>query len=415
MATMHVSPGHHHSDEQANLDTPQRIGLGLFAVSMVAGIAGYMVSPETMFRSYLTGFMMAGGLPVAFLAMLMLHHLVGGEWGVILRRMLEAGTRALPYMALLMLPIAFFMMRDLYEWARPEVVMHDKILSDKAPYLNLPFFYIRAAAYYLIWILFAMKLNSLTKEQEASGVAQQGESEGNLAMRRRLNNVSGIGLLITVMCVTFAAFDWSMSTDPHWFSTIFGLVTLIGWTLTTMCIAAILMCYLRKYAPLNRILKTSHFHDFGNLMFAMTALWAYMSFSQFLIMWSGNIPEELTYYSIRMDGFQKFVGLCLVVFHFLIPFPLMLNRKNKRSLRWLGGIALLILVMRIVDLYWIVMPTFYQAHQFSSDARPTLHWLDLVAPVAIGGIWVFVFIWQLRRRPLLPLHDPRLGELEAGH
>ena len=150
-------------------------------------------------------------------------------------------------------------------------------------------------------------------------------------------------------------------------------------------------------------------------MMASTMLWAYMSFSQFLIMWSGNIPEELTYYSIRMDGFQKFVGLCLVVFHFLIPFPLMLNRKNKRSLRWLGGIALLILVMRIVDLYWIVMPTFYQAHQFSSDARPTLHWLDLVAPVAIGGIWVFVFIWQLRRRPLLPLHDPRLGELEASH
>ena len=401
MATMHVSPGHDHSNEQANLDTAQRIGLGLFAVSLVAGIAGYMANPEQMFRSYLTGFMMAGGLPVAFLAMLMMHHLVGGEWGVVLRRMLEAGARTLPYMALLMLPIAFFMMPALYEWARPEVVAHDKILSDKAPYLNLPFFYIRAAGYYLIWILFAVKLNSMTKEQEASGVAQQGESEGNLAMRRRLNNVSGPGLLITVLCVTFAAFDWSMSTDPHWFSTIFGLVTLIGWTLTTMCIAAILMCYLRKYAPLNRILKTSHFHDFGNLMFAMTALWAYMSFSQFLIIWAANLPEEIPWFVRRMNTSWGVMMGTLAIIHFFLPFFLLLVRKNKKSPELLRNIAIAILFARIIEQVWTIQPNY-------SPAGFTFNALDYLMPLGFLGLFVAIMMRELKARPLDPVEPHRI-------
>lgn len=407
MATMHVSPGHRPSDEQANLDGAQRVGLGLFAVSLVAGIAGYMANPEAMFRSYLTGFMMAGGLPVAFLALLMLHHLVGGEWGVILRRMLEAGSRAIPYMAVLILPIAFFMMPTLYEWARPEVVAHDKVLTDKAPYLNLPFFYIRAAVYYLIWILFAVKLNSLTKEQEASGVATQGESERNLAMRRRLNNVSGIGLLITVLCVTFAAFDWSMSTDPHWFSTIFGLVTLIGWTLTTMCIAAILMCYLRKFAPLNRLLKASHFHDFGNLMFAMTCLWAYMSFSQFLIIWAGNLPEEIPWFVRRMNTSWGVMMATLGVIHFFLPFFLLLIRKNKKSPELLRNIAIAILAARIIEQVWTIQPNY-------SPSGFAFHALDYLMPLGFLGLFVAIMMREMKARSLEPVEPHRIRP-EAHH
>jgi hypothetical protein len=161
------------------------------------------------------------------------------------------------------------------------------------------------------------------------------------------------------------------------------------------------------------VITRDHFHDLGNLLMAFTMLWAYMSFSQFLIMWSANIAEEAPYYTIRTDGFQKLVALVLVVFHFFVPFALLLNRATKRSVRRLAMVASLILVMRLVDLFWIVIPTFHQANQAPKHQNVLPHWLDFVAPVAIGGIWIFLFIVQLRRRPLIPPHDTRLGEV--GH
>lgn len=390
MATMHVPSAHAHSGEQPNFDTPQRIGLGLFGVTLVAAIAGYMASPEQMYRSYLTAFMVAGGLPVAFLAMLMLHHLVGGEWGVILRRPLEAGARSIPYMGLLILPIFFFMMPSLYEWARPDVVAHDKILQDKEAYLNIPFFGARTVLYYLIWGFYAWKLNSMTKEQEA----------GALGMRRRLNNISGIGLLIVVLCVTFAAFDWSMSTDPHWYSTIFGLITLIGWTLTTMCICAILMCYLRNYAPLNRLLKMSHFHDFGNLMFAMTCLWAYMSFSQFLIIWAANLPEEIPWFVRRMNTSWGAIMALLAVIHFFLPFFLLLIRKNKKAPERLRNVAIVILAARIFEQIWTIEPNFSPGLYFNV--------LDYLMPLGFLGLFVAIMMRELKARPLAPVEPERI-------
>jgi hypothetical protein len=377
--------------------------------ALIAGLAGcalllvgFFVSGEQFFRSYLVAYLYWLGIPLGCFGLLMVQYLTGGAWGLAIRRLLESGTRMIPLMVLLFAPIALGVGK-IYVWADHDSHVN---LHGKEAYLNVTSWMIRAAICFLIWTVGAFILNYWSTAQDRTA---------DPALLLRLQYVSGPGLLLFFLTVTFATVDWVMSIDPHWYSTIYSLIFITGFGLATLAMCILLLALLSRRPPLSYVITRDHFHDLGNLMMASTMLWAYMSFSQFLIMWSGNIPEELTYYSIRMDGFQKFVGLCLVVFHFLIPFPLMLNRKNKRSLRWLGGIALLILVMRIVDLYWIVMPTFYQAHQFSSDARPTLHWLDLVAPVAIGGIWVFVFIWQLRRRPLLPLHDPRLGELEAGH
>jgi len=396
MATMHVSPGHQTS-QQPNLDAAQRIGLGCFGVSLIAMIAGWASNPEQLYHSYLTGFMVVGGLPVACLALLMLHHLVGGEWGVVMRRILEAGTRSLPYMIVLGLPIWAVMMPTLYQWARPEVVAHDHVLQAKAPYLNIPGFYLRTVIYYAIWLALSLKLNAMTREQEAGGAD----------MHRRLNNVAAPGLVILVITTTFAAFDWSMSTDPHWFSTIFGLVTLIGWAQTAMCICAIALSIFKNYAPMNRLLKPSHFHDMGNLMFAFTVLWAYMAFSQFIIIWSGNLPEEIPWFIRRMNTSWGAMMAALAIGHFFFPFFLLLIRKAKKTPELLRNVAIFILVFRIVEQIWTVEPNY-------SPAGFSFNPFDIVLPIGFLGLFIALLTMELKKRPLEPVEPHRI-RLEGHH
>jgi hypothetical protein len=401
MATMHVShPGHHdshHTSQEPNLETAQRVGLGLFALALLAIVAGWASSPELLYRAYLTAFMVAGGLPVACLALLMLHHLVGGEWGVVMRRILEAGTRSLPYMLLLGLPIWFLMMPTLYSWARPEVVAHDHVLQEKAPYLNLAWFYSRTVIYYAIWWALAIKLNAMTREQEAGGSD----------MHRRFNNVAAPGLVLLVITVTFAAFDWSMSTDPHWFSTIFGLVTLIGWAQTTMCLCAIGLSILIKYAPMNRLLKQSHFHDMGNLMFAFTVLWAYMSFSQFIIIWSGNLPEEIPWFIRRMNTSWGIVMAALAIGHFFMPFFLLLIRKTKKTPELLRNVAIFILIFRVIEQIWTVEPNYATGGIYVSV-------FDVLLPIGFLGLFAALVAMEMKKRPLEPVEPHRI-RLEGHH
>jgi hypothetical protein len=236
---------------------------------------------------------------------------------------------------------------------------------------------------------------------------------GHPSLIRRLQLLSGPGLAVYVLTVTFATVDWVMSIDPHWYSTIFPLIFITGQALSTLAMCILLLAVLSRRPPLSHLITRDHFHDLGNLLLAFTMLWAYMSFSQFLIMWSGNIAEEVPYYTIRTDGFQKFVALALVIFHFFVPFVLLLSRHTKRAVRRLATVAGIIIVLRLVDIFWIVIPMFQQAHQAPRHQNVLPHWLDFVAPIGIGGIFVFLFIMQLRRRPLVPLHDPRLGEV--GH
>jgi hypothetical protein len=400
MATMHVShPGHHdqHTSQQPNLDAAQRVGLGMFAVALVAIVAGWASNPEQLYRGYLTGFMVAGGLPVACLALLMLHHMVGGEWGVVMRRILEAGTRTLPYMILLGLPIWFLMMPTLYEWARPEAVAHDHILQEKAPYLNLARFYSFTVLYYAIWWALSLKLNSMTREQEA----------GAGDMHRRFNNVAAPGLVLLVITVTFAAFDWSMSTDPHWYSTIFGLVTLIGWAQSMMCICAITLSIFKNYAPMNRLLKPSHFHDMGNLMFAFTVLWAYMSFSQFIIIWSGNLPEEIPWFIRRMNTSWGIVMAALAIGHFFTPFFLLLIRKTKKTPELLRNVAIFILVFRIIEQIWTIEPNY-------ATKALSISMFDVLLPIGFLGLFIALVTMELKKRPLEPTEPHRI-RLEGHH
>ncbi|MCI0354397.1 MAG: hypothetical protein L0099_05055, partial [Acidobacteria bacterium] len=347
------------------------------------------------FRSYLMAYVLWMGVSLGCMAILMVQHLSGGGWGLVIRRILEAaaGPRVIPVMALLFLPIVLGM-PYLYIWTDAARVAQDHLLHHKAAYLNTGFFLGRAAFYFAAWIGMAYAFTRLSDAQDRSP---------DPAVRDRLQMLSGGGLLLYGLTVSFAAVDWVMSLDPHWFSTIYGILFMGGQGVSAMCFVISMGVLLVKHKPMDAVLRPEHFHDLGKLLMAFVMLWAYFAFSQFLIIWSGNLPEEIPWYLHRLHGGWQFVALGLVIFHFALPFALLLSRDLKRQARRLGAIAVVVLAMRLVDMFWMVAPNFPQAQHGLS-----VHWLDLVAPIGIGGIWMAAFMHQLRRRPLLPLCDPGL-------
>ncbi len=379
------------------LDRVQKQSFLVGAAALALCLLGALRSPEQFFRSYLFAYLFWLGVALGCFAVLMLHHLVGGAWGFVIQRLLESGTRTLPLMAFLILPLLFFGLPSLYIWARPEVVAGDELLQHKSWYLNIDFFRVRTAVYFAIWIAVAYFLNKWSSEQDRT-------AEPSLS--RRLEMLSGPGLLLYALTVTFASVDWVMSLEPHWFSTIFGVLFMVGQVLTTLAFVIGVAMLLANHKPLSDTLSPQHFHDLGNLMLAFVMLWAYVSFSQFLIIWSGNLPEEIPWYVRRLKGGWGSVAVVLILFHFALPFLLLLSRNIKRKVRMLGMVAVAMIFMRLVDLFWIVKPAFPKAVLF--------HWMDFVAPIGVGGIWIAVFVWQLKGRPLLPLHDPRVAGM-FGH
>jgi hypothetical protein len=377
---------------------------------VIAGAAAALVSllgavlfsgAEQFFRAYLTAFMFWLGIALGSLAILMLQFLTGGAWGMVIRRHLEAASRTLPLLTLAFVPILFGL-PFLYIWARPEVVAADPILQAKQPYLNTPFFIIRAVLYFAIWNALAFMLNRWSLEQDAAGPMPIGSE-------RRFRQISAPGLMGYGLTITFASVDWVMSLDPYWFSTIFGVLFMGGHALSAMAFAIAVLSVTSRYEPLADVVDPSHFHDLGKLLFAFVMLWAYFGFSQFLIIWSGNLPEEIPWYIERMRGSWGALGLIVLIGHFVVPFMLLLSRELKRNRRALGGIAAALLVMRLFDLIWLIGPR-PGYHGFP------IHWLDVTLTVALGGLWIAVFARELTRRALLPVNDPYYEEVFAhGH
>lgn len=368
-----------------DFDRFQRLALGAGGIALAACAAGAAASPDQFFRSYLFAYLFWIGIALGCFAIVMLHHLVGGSWGVVIRRLLESGTGTLPLMAVLMLPLLAGLPR-LYVWARPEAVANDELLQHKAPYLNVPFFVGRLVFYFAVWIVISYLLNKWSREQDRALLPQ---------VKTRLQLLSGPGLVLYGLTVTFASVDLVMSLEPHWFSTIYGIMFMTGEALATLAFVILVLLLLADRKPMADVLKPSHFHDLGNLMLAFVMLWAYVCFSQFLIIWSGNLPEEIPWYLRRLTGGWGWVAVALIVFHFALPFVLLLSRHNKQRLRILASIAGGVLLARLVDLFWIVMPAFYP-----SGLR--VHWMDVLMPVGIGGLWLAAFAWRLKRQPLLP-------------
>jgi len=369
-------------------------------LALLVGIAGAVKAPDAFFQSYLVSFMLVLGLALGSLALTMLQHLTSGHWGIIIRRPLESATRTLPLIAIFFLPIALFGMKHLYAaWLDPDKIKEEPLSKFQQGYLTHGGFLIRALIYFALWLLLMFVFNILSKQQDAN--------RDDRALRRRLKMLAGPGIILYVFAMSFAAIDWVMSLSPHWASTIYGFLFVAGQLISSMAFMIAVVVLLARAEPFAGVLQPRHLHDLGKLLLAFVMLWAYFDFSQLLIIWSGNQPEEISFYRTRLYGAWGVVAVIVLVFHFVVPFFLLLSQDVKRNAKILPRIAMWLIFMRLVDLYWMTRP------EFTSRAVPT--WLDLVLPVALGGLWLGFFAFNLKQCPLLPLGDPKLEEAIEHH
>ena len=377
-----------------------RVRAGIVGMIGIVGLAaGAFVAREQFFRSYLWSYIMFVGLSAGSLSWLMLQYLTGGAWGVVIRRPAEAAARTLPLLALLFIPIALGI-PNLYSWSHQSTVAADAVLKNKETYLNVPFFLVRAALFFAGWIFLSFYLSRWSAKEDIEGPARA---------QSKMAALSAPGLIFWAFSVTFMSIDWVMSLNPHWFSTMFGLLFVIGQGLSAMAFLVTVLVFLSTFRPMSDVLTARHLHDLGKFLLATVMVWAYFSFSQFLIIWAGNLPEEIPWYVERLRGGWQYVGLTLVLGHFALPFALLLSRDLKRNFKLLRAIAVFILLMRAVDLYWLVVPDAVRGGGLA------VSWLDFVTPLGLGGIWLAYFLIQLEKRPLMPINEPQLVEtLEHG-
>jgi len=366
------------------------IVLGL--LGLAAAIYGAMLDLDQFWQAYLLAYVFWLEIALGCLGLLMLHHLVGGRWSALIRRLLETGAMTLPLLALLFIPLILGMI-TLYPWMNAEHVQQSTLLQQKTGWLNVPFFLARSALYFAVWITLALLFNRWSLAQDRTGDAK---------FARWMRRLSAVGMILYMVTATFAGYDWLMSLEPEWFSSIYGLLFIAGQALAALSLAIIGLILLAREKGTSRQWIKS-FNDLGNFLLGFVMIWAYFTYSQFLVIWSANIPEEGIWYYHRMAGGWQNVALVLLGVQFVLPFVLLLSRGIKRSTGWLMAVALLVFLARAVDLYWLIMPAFYpEGFHF--------HWLSVALFFAIGGSWILIFSQQWSGKAALPLHDPRLGE-----
>jgi hypothetical protein len=361
---------------------------------------------ETALRAWLLGFMFSCGLGIGGLGILMLQYLTGGAWGVVIRRVVEACSRTVGFLAILFIPLAVGVyFANIYEWTH---LPNDVVIQHRGWYLTGGGWIVRGFIYFLLWYIMQRLLNNWSIKQDQSGSYEESAKWLGTATA-----FSGPTLVIFVLVVSFAAIDWTMTLDPHWYSTIWGFLYVAGWSLSCFSFAVVILAYLSDKAPMNRILGKRHFHDIGKLMLALVMVWAYFNFSQFLIIWSGNLPEETVWFLNRMKDGWGWVGLILILFHFAFPYLVLLSRDIKRNAKYLAIMAGFIMFLRIVDVFYHIAPS-----PTVTGAEPHFNafWLlYIVGPLAVGGLWLWAFLGELMSRPLVPINDPFLeNAIEHG-
>lgn len=384
-------------ESHVDLKKLKSIALPVGVIGLAASAYGYTQNHDAFAVSWLMGWTFWFFLSIGSLGWLMIYHLTSGRWGFVLQRPFEAAARLMPAMLLLFVPV-LFSMHSLYEWTHEHVIAHDELVQHKLPYLNPTGFYIRFGVYAVIWTVLAFALSNLSRRADANG---------NPETVRKLRVISAPGILLYSLATTFASFDWYMSLEPHWFSSIYGAIFMVSGGLLTMLFMAMLAHHLSQREPLKGVITTQQFHDFGNWCFAFTILWTYMNFVQFLIIWSGNLYEETFWYMKRGKGGWIEFSAVMAVMLFFVPFFLFLFRNNKRNSKVLASIALVIFAARYMEVQWMIAPTF----AFRSDVA--FHWMDLAAVAGIGGIWLWLFANGLKKAPLLS-GDARFVEFAKG-
>jgi len=369
--------------------------------ALIAGIIGVAVlliglwkSPADFYRSYLFAFLFVLGLSLGSLGLLMLQHLTGGHWGILIRRPLESASRVLWLVAVLFIPIVPGMKYLYMAWLYAPSSGEGALSKWQQGYLTSHGFIVRAVIYFAVWLLLVTVFNLWSRKQDISA--------GDPALQKRFKTFAGPGIILYVFGMTFAAIDWAMSLSPHWASTIYGFLYVAGQAISSMSLMIAIIVMLSRTEPFAHVIQKRHLHDLGKLLFAFVMLWAYFDFSQLLIIWSGNQPEEISFYRSRLYGEWGAIAVIVLVFHFFVPFFLLLSRDLKRNPTRLFTIAGWLILMRCVDLYWMTRP------EFTQRALPNL-W-DFAAVLGLGGVWMWFFAGQLKRQPLLPVGDPKLLE-----
>jgi len=370
---------------------PGRVSLVVGIAGLTLSAVGYWVDAAQMFHSYLTAFAFWVWIALGGLFFTMLHHLVDAKWSIVLRRLSESIMICLPFMALFFIPVLIGM-HDLYHWSHADIVAADALLQKKASFLNPTFFVIRSIVYFGVWSLFAVLLYRISLRQDRGH-----EQSMHLTMRR----ISAPGMVLFALTSTFAAFDWLMSLDAHWYSTIFGVYVFSGSFLAVLSFVILAACYLRRRGVLSNTITVEHYHDLGKLTFAFIIFWAYMAFSQYFLIWYANIPEETVWFLRRWDNPWKYVSLVIIFGHFVLPFVVLLTRAAKRTLAVLSTVAVWILLMRWVDLHWLVLPNLHHDGVH-------LSWMDFTTMIGIGGMFVWFFWRRFSSRALVPVNDPGL-------
>ncbi|PYJ70281.1 MAG: hypothetical protein DME76_06105 [Verrucomicrobia bacterium] len=369
------------------------ISLAVGVLGLAGCIVGWILAPGDFFVAYLFGHFFFLGLSLGALALLMTHHLTSGYWGYSVRRFLESAVGNLPLLAVLFVPV-FFGLPELYPWKNPSIVAADKILRSRLYYLNTPGYIIRSAVVFAIWILMARLLLKWSAEQDATVSVEP---------TRKMRTLSGPGLVIYPITMTFAAMDWLMSLEKDWYSTMFAVMICIGQMLGALAFVILLLSVAADSRQLGPIIsKEETFHKIGNLLLAFTMLWAYLEFGQLLITWSGNLPHEISWYLNRVTDGWRWVCVFLFFFNFFIPFFLLLMRPVKRRYQVLASVAGCIFIAHIVDVWWTITPSLHPEHIYVT-------WWAIIAFLGIGGIWSAAFLKNLERRPALPLNDPRFA------
>ncbi|MFQ5700438.1 MAG: quinol:cytochrome C oxidoreductase [Acidobacteriota bacterium] len=375
------------------LSRPMGSALGVAAIGLgVSAIIG-IGQPAQLWRAYLVAYLFLLSLALGGLFFVLLHFATSAGWSVVVRRIAEHVMGTLPVLALLFLPLIFGL-RALYPWSNPDIVAGDALLQHKQLYLNTGFFYLRAAFYLVTWSVLAWWFRAWSLRQDDSGEE---------AITLKLQRASAPALVVFGLTVTFAAFDWIMSLDPHWSSTIFGVYFFAGCVVAGLALLLILILWLQGRGLLTDMITLEHHHDLGKLLFAFVCFWAYIGFSQFLLIWYANEPEETEWYARRLHGGWSNLTIALAIGHFVLPFLFLLPRTLKRKRPLLLAAPYWLLVMHYLDLYWLVVPSL-------TRTRPGLHPLDLTVLGGLGGLFVAVLSFLMRQPGLVPLRDPRLEE-----
>lgn len=370
----------------------QPIALGVGIVGLIGCVLGFMSDSQEFFRSYLPAWIFWFDIVAGSLAILMLQYVTGGEWGLLVRRPLGAAARTMVVMALLFIPVALGVTK-IYSWATPEAA-HDPLIHVKSPWLNTTGWLIRAVIFFAIWIIWAWRIRRLSTS------FYEDRSPYKELSRRKW---AAAGILMIVFTLTLASVDWMMSLEPKWYSSMYGISFTVGCGLSAFAFVTFFLTLIARTEAMSNVIKPSHFRDLGNLMLAFTMLWAYTAFSQFLLVWYGNLKEEVPYYLIREHGTWGIMAALLIIFHFFLPFVMLLMRAIKDRPETIRIVTMIILVMRFVDIYWLTAPAHYGTHFYFS-------WMTIAAFAAVGGIWLWAFIQQLKGQTVIPIHETWVDE-----